>query len=142
MAEDINPTGPYNTKVPGYNEAADIQQALKVFLYGTTTLPANKSQVLSTSIAGYLKSIETDIETLNNKGIGSEVASTQPTGISNGHIWVDSTSSVTSSIQYATASYQTTAPSSPTTGALWVDSDTTPLKMYVWSGSAWREIGA
>lgn len=142
MAEDINPTGPYNTKVPGYNEAADIQQALKVFLYGTTTLPANKSQVLSTSIAGYLKSIETDIETLNNKGIGSEVASTQPTGISNGHIWVDSTSSVTSSIQYATASYQTTAPSSPTTGALWVDSDTTPLKMYVWSGSTWREIGA
>lgn len=142
MAEDINPTGPYNTKVPGYNEAADIQQALKVFLYGTTTLPENKSQVLSTSIAGYLKSIETDIETLNNKGIGSEVASTEPTGISNGHIWVDSTSSVTSSIQYAIASYQTTAPSSPTTGALWVDSDTTPLKIYVWSGSVWREIGA
>jgi hypothetical protein len=142
MAEDINPTGPYNTKVPGYNEAADIQQALKVFLYGTTTLPANKSQVSSPSIAGYLKSIETDIETLNNKGIGSAVSATQPTGITNGHIWVDSTSSVTSNIQYATASYQTSAPSNPTTGSLWVDSDTTPLKMYVWSGSAWREIGA
>ena len=142
MAEDINPNGPYNTKVPGYNEAADIQQALKVFLYGTTNLPSSKAQVSAPSIAGYLKSIETDIETLNNKGIGSAVAATRPTGITNGHIWVDSTSSITSSVQYATSSYQISAPTSPATGALWVDSDTTPLKMYVWSGSAWREIGA
>ena len=65
-----------------------------------------------------------------------------PTGIDNGYIWVDSTTAVTTNIQYATASYQTSQPSNPSTGALWVDSDTTPLKMYVWSGSAWREIGA
>jgi hypothetical protein len=142
MAEDINPTGPYNTKVPGYSEAADIQQALKLFLYGTTTLPSTTSEIQSASLAGNLKRIDASIETLNNKGIGSAIAASQPTGITNGHIWVDSTSSVTSGVQYATSSYQISAPASPATGSLWVDSDTTPLKMYVWSGSAWREIGA
>jgi hypothetical protein len=65
-----------------------------------------------------------------------------PTTVDNGYIWVDSTTSVTSDAQYATASYQTSAPSSPTTGSLWVDSDSSPLKMYVYSGTEWKEIGA
>jgi hypothetical protein len=30
-------TGVYNTKVPGYDDPADIQAALKLFLYGSTT---------------------------------------------------------------------------------------------------------
>jgi hypothetical protein len=65
-----------------------------------------------------------------------------PTGIDNGYIWVDSTASITTDIQYATASYQASEPSSPSTGALWVDSDSYPCKLYVWTGSLWKEIGA
>jgi hypothetical protein len=43
---------------------------------------------------------------------------------------------------YATATYSDSAPTTNLiAGTLWVDSDSTPLKMYVWSGSQWRVIG-
>ena len=143
MAENINLNGPYDTQIPGYDDDADIKKALRLFLYGTDVLPANKSQVQSESIAGYLKELEDDIAAVDAKGIGSEIKSTEPIGVANGYIWVDSSSSVTSDVQYATAVYQTSQPSSPTTGTLWVDSDSSPyLKMYVWSGTEWKEIGA
>lgn len=143
MAESINLNGPYDTQIPGYDDDADIKKALRLFLYGTNVLPANKSEVQAESVAGYLKSLEESIATVDAKGIGSAVLSTEPSSATNGYIWVDSTSSATSEVQYATASYQTSAPSSPTTGTLWVDSDSSPyLKMYVWSGTEWKEIGA
>ncbi|MFM6983880.1 MAG: hypothetical protein ACKOXF_07090 [Chitinophagaceae bacterium] len=142
MADDINLNGPYNTKTPSYSEKADIQQALKLFLYGEGVLPTNTSEIQSTSLAGHLKALQDNINIVDAKGIGSDIASTQPTGVQDGFIWVDSTSSVTSDTQYAVSSYQTSAPTSPTTGALWVDSDSSPLKMYVWSGTEWKEIGA
>jgi hypothetical protein len=142
MAESINLNGPYDTQIPGYDEDADIKRALRLFLYGTNALPATMADVQSESIAGYLKALQADIDAVDAKGIGSGVLSQYPTGVANGYIWVDSTSSVTSDVQYAIASYQTSQPSSPTTGTLWVDSDSSPLKLYVWSGSAWREIGA
>lgn len=142
MSESINLNGPYDTQIPGYDDDADIKKALRLFLYGSNTLPSTMGEVQSESIAGYLKALQTDIDAVDAKGLGSIVASTTPTGVSNGYIWVDSTSSVTADIQYAVSSYQTTAPTSPSTGALWVDSDSSPLKMYVWSGSEWKEIGA
>lgn len=142
MAENINASGVYNTKIPGYSESADIQNALKLFLYGSTTVPATSSEIVSDSIAGHLKALQEDIDLVDAKGIGSSLASTEPSSVGNGYIWVDSTSSVTSDVQYANASYQATAPSSPTTGTLWVDSDSSPLTMYVWSGTEWLEIGA
>ena len=142
MAESINLNGPYDTQIPGYDDDADIKKALRLFLYGTNVLPESKAQVQSESIAGYLKFLEEEVVRVDSKGIGSAITSTQPTSIANGYIWVDSTSSVTSEPQYATASYQTSQPSSPTTGALWVDSDSSPLKMYVYSGTEWKEIGA
>lgn len=142
MSESINLNGPYDTQIPGYDDDADIKKALKLFLYGTTTVPQNLSQVQSESIAGYLKALQASITAVDEKGIGSAVSTSRPTGIPNGYIWVDENSTMTSDVQYATASYQTTAPTSPATGNLWVDSDTSPLKMYVWSGSEWKEIGA
>jgi hypothetical protein len=142
MAESINLNGPYDTQIPGYDDDADIKKALRLFLYGSNTLPANDNEIQAESIAGYLKALQNDVDAVDAKGLGSAILSTQPSVVDNGYIWVDSTSSVTSDPQYATTSYQTSAPSSPTTGALWVDSDSSPLKMYVWSGTAWREIGA
>jgi hypothetical protein len=143
MAESINLNGPYDTQIPGYDDDADIKKALRLFLYGTNTLPANDSEIQAESIAGYLKALQDDVDAVDAKGLGSAILATQPSVVANGYIWVDSTSSVTSEPQYATASYQASEPSSPTTGALWVDSDSSPyLKMYVWSGTEWREIGA
>jgi hypothetical protein len=142
MADDINLNGPYNTKIPTYSQKADIQEALKLFLYGEGTIPTNTSQIATVSLAGHLKALQDDIDAVDARGLGSSVSSTRPTGVSNGYIWVDSTSVATSEVQYAIASYQTSSPSSPATGALWVDSDSSPLKIYVYSGTEWKEIGA
>jgi hypothetical protein len=142
MADNINLNGPYDTKVPSYNESADIQEALKLFLYGSPTLPSTQSEIVSTSLAGNLKRIEADIDIIENRGLGSSVSATQPTGVGNGYVWLDSDSGVSASTQYSESYYNATSPASPSTGTLWVDSDSTPLTMYVWSGSAWREIGA
>lgn len=132
----------YPTKIPGYEDAADIQAALKLYHYGTSNDITNESQIIPNSVVGHIKALDTRIDSIETNGIGSAVLTSMPTGIDNGYIWVDSTASVTTDIRYATTSYQISQPTSPTTGALWVDSDSSPLKMYVWSGSAWREIGA
>ncbi len=142
MADNINLNGPYDTKVPGYNESADIQKALKLFLYGTETPPATQSAIQSNSLAGHLKALQTGIDDLNAQGIGSEVTSTEPTGVPDGFIWLDPTVGLANSVQYAVSSYTSTPPASPSVGMLWVDSASSPLNMFVWSGTAWREIGA
>lgn len=139
-AEDIGTI--YPTKIPGLEDPADIQAALKLYHYGTASTVASESQIVANSVVGHIKALDTRLDTVESSGLGSAVLSTIPATPDNGYIWVDSSSSVTTEVQYATASYQTSAPSSPTAGALWVDSDTTPLKMYVYSGTAWREIGA
>jgi hypothetical protein len=132
----------YPTKIPGLDEAADIQAAFKLYHYGTSATVSTEADIVPNSVVGHIKALDTRIDNIEADGLGSAVLASMPTGIDNGYIWVDSTTAVTTNIQYATASYQTSQPSNPSTGALWVDSDTTPLKMYVWSGSAWREIGA
>jgi hypothetical protein len=139
-AEDIGTV--YPTKIPGLEDPADIQAALKLYHYGTTNTVSNESEIIANSVVGHIKAIDTRVDSIEAAGLGSGVLANAPTGVDNGFIWVDSTSSVTSDIQYATSQYQLSAPTSPTTGTLWVDSDSSPLKMYVWSGSAWREIGA
>ena len=56
---------------------------------------------------------------------------------------IDATSTPTTESFPSSASYQEEAPSSGlTVGMLWVDSDSSPLKMYVYSGTEWKEIGA
>jgi hypothetical protein len=142
MADNINLNGPYDTKVPSFNESADIQQALKLFLYGTITPPSNQSEILSTSLAGNLKRIEADIDTIDQRGLGSTVSTTQPTGVENGYIWLDSDSGVAASVKYSESYYAPSPPSTPTTGTLWIDSVSSPLTMHVWSGTVWRAIGA
>jgi hypothetical protein len=132
----------YPTKIPGYEDAADIQAALKLYHYGTSNEITNESQIIPNSVVGHIKALDTRIDTIESDGLGSAVLASMPTGIHNGYIWVDSSTAVTTSVRYATSLYQPSQPLNPTTGALWVDSDTSPLKMYVWSGSEWKEIGA
>lgn len=132
----------YPTKIPGYEDAADIQAALKLYHYGTSSEITTESQIIPNSVVGHIKALDTRIDTIEADGLGSAILPSMPTGIDNGYIWVDSSTSLTTDVQYATASYQISQPTNPTTGALWVDSDSSPLKIYVWSGSEWKEIGA
>jgi len=145
MAEDIGPI--YTTKIPALSEAADIQAALKLYHYGTTDVPTLESQVIPTSVAGYIKSLEDALEALDireeSRGIGQSFQATEPTSPVDNYIWVKSDSSLTSIAELPTSRYQSSEPTENlTAGLLWVDSDSFPLTMYVYTGSAWRELGA
>lgn len=140
-AEDIGTI--YPTKIPGLEDPADIQAALKLYHYGTTDAITTDGAIVPNSVVGHIKALDTRVDSIESTGIGSSVDSTMPTGVPDGYIWVDSTSAPSSEIRYAVSQYQTSAPLSPSVGTLWVDSDSEAyLKMYVWSGTEWREIGA
>jgi hypothetical protein len=87
----------YPTKMPGYEDAADIQAALRLYHYGSEAyIPSNTNpeQIPPDSIAGYLKTIENDIEVLDARGVGSEYSDEEPTDLVDGFIWVDADSVV------------------------------------------------
>lgn len=145
MAEDIGPI--YTTKIPALSEAADIQAALKLYHYGTVIVPTTEEEVISTSVAGYIKSLEDAVSTLDAReearGIGQSFQTVEPTSPVDNYIWVKSDSSPTAVALLPTSRYQTSQPTEDlTAGLLWVDSDSVPLTMYVYSGTAWRQIGA
>lgn len=133
----------FPTQIPGISDNADIQLALKLYHYGQTTAPASQELSVRNSISGHLNNLDTRTTVLETQGIGSVAQNSIPTGtIPNGYIWVDK-GSVAPIVPDLVARYQTTAPNTGlAVGTLWVDSDSTPLKMYVYSGTAWREIGA
>lgn len=133
----------FPTQIPGISDNADIQLALKLYHYGQSTSPATQSQSVRNSISGHLNNLDVRTIALETQGIGSIVQNDEPTGtIPNGYIWVDK-DSVAPVIPDFIAKYQTSAPTGTiATGALWVDSDSSPLTMYVYSGTAWREIGS
>jgi hypothetical protein len=139
-AEDIGNV--YPTKIPGLDDPADIQAALKLYHYGTTNTISTEADIVADSVVGHIKALDTRIDAIESDGLGSAILASMPTGVDNGYIWVDSTSSVSEEIHYSVSKYQTTAPTDPTLGTLWVDSDSSPLTLYVWSGSEWRAIGS
>ena len=141
-SEDIGEI--YKTQVPGYEDAADIQAALRIYHYGSNTAPTTESGIIANSVAGHFKALDTRVDFIEADPARSIYSDSAPTGTSlvNGYIWVDSTSVTGNAPTYGTATYSASAPTSNlTAGTLWVDSDSTPLKLYVWSGSEWRVIG-
>jgi hypothetical protein len=140
-----NGTGIYNTKVPGYEDPADIQAALKLFLYGDANFnaadPANAVNLPTHSIARYMKAMQDEIDTLQSIGIGSYYGS-EPTSPVVGHVWMSSEAS-TLVPTAAVAIYQATEPvSGLTNGLLWIDSSgaTPVLKVYDGSTSTWKVV--
>lgn len=137
----------YNTKMPGYEDAADIQAALKLFLYGSATYDTTNTdpeQLPIPSLAYHLKSLQDDIDAVDLKGIGSDISATEPTSPTDGFIWVDSSTSF-GAANGAVVAYQNSAPTTNLVdGQLWVDKNSSPLKMYVYdaTSSTWKEIGA
>lgn len=134
----------YNTQIPGYEDSADIQAALRLYHYGTTTLPTQDSEIVPNSIAGHIKALDTRIDTIEALGVGSSYSATEPLNPENGFIWVDSNSSL--GLLYGTVSaYQNSAPTTGLVdGLIWVDKDSSPLTMYVYDAAdeEWKEIGA
>jgi hypothetical protein len=135
-------TGPFNTSIPGLADNADIQEALRIYHYGTKTPPPNLAGVTSKSVAGYLKSISDRVQAVESTGIGSGYLTNEPTSIPNGYLWVDADSaapvfdetvvSVPSVVKYQNAQ--------PTTnlkdGMVWVDKDDQFINTYVYDQTA------
>lgn len=142
MSENINPIsgGPYQTQIPGYEESADIQAALRLYHYGTTNTVTTIADAATNSMAKHLQNLRDDITTLENTGVGSIYSSTEPGTLVDGLIWMDSDDTL-GTMPGLVAAYQTSAPSTPVTGALWVDS-TTPssLSLKVYDGTTWKVI--
>jgi hypothetical protein len=137
----------YPTKMPGYDDAADIQAALRLYHYGSESYdPSNTelNNIPANSIAGHLKSIEGDVAALEALGLGSDYLATEPTGVMDGFIWVDSDANLATEYSIPSVIYQNSQPSTNlSSGMLWVDKDSSPLKMYVYDEDlGWREIGA
>jgi hypothetical protein len=89
----------YPTKMPGYDDAADIQAALQLYHYGAasdTYDPDNTDpdDIVTNSIAGHLKALDTRVDAVEGTGIGSDYSATEPTSPENGFIWVDADSVV------------------------------------------------
>jgi hypothetical protein len=134
--EDIGVLVP--TKIPGLADAADIQEALRVYHYGGTGYEATAAQTSlpAVGIARRLLEITDDITSLENRpSSGGDVATTAPvagsftpSGIPNGYIWVDSDGTLGGGPTGATAVFTNSAPTtSITTGTIWVDKDSTDI---------------
>jgi hypothetical protein len=153
MATNINPNYNaateqtnqlYNTQIPALSEDANIQEALRLYHYGVGTgLPTTNAQIQANSMAGHLKSMRTDIQTLQAKGAGSDYSSTLPTSVDDGYIWVDSTSAaaIFSNGIPTIAFYQSAEPSAGlVAGMLWVDSDDNSV--YIYNGASWDSVAS
>jgi hypothetical protein len=144
-AENIGNIFP--TKIPALGDVADIQEALRLYHYGSTEYdPANtdKSQLPVPSMAHTIKVLEDDITALEDAGIGSGFLDTKPEDVPDGFIWVDSTSSGQVSLKFPSVFYQDEEPTEDITeGMLWVEKSSDPLTMYVYDNDlGWRAIGS
>jgi hypothetical protein len=140
-SEDIGAL--FNTKIPGYDDPADIQDALKLFLYGSTTYDetnTNPDNLLDPSLAKHLQTIKDRAEL----GTGSDyLTETEVEAIENpqdGYIWVDVNSSGNGHPIYATAVYTNEAPTTGLAdGIIWVDKNASPQRAYIYDAgsSSW-----
>jgi hypothetical protein len=134
-SEDIGTV--YKTQIPGYEDAADIQAALKLYHYGTTTVPSTESALIANSVAGHLKSLDTRIDAVESIGTGGDVLATRPTSAPDGFIWVDSLSSGGGGPIYSQAVYSNSAPTENLSeGIIWVDKDANPPRAYIYDLTA------
>ena len=137
-SEDIGSI--YPTKIPGYDDTADIQAALRLYHYGSTTYDIANEDVgslVNPSIAYSLNDLQTQItNNQNNPAAAAEVQDSEPVSPVDGFLWVDSDASMSGSPLSATSVYQSTQPSSALVdGLIWIKKGTTPLQMYVYDSN-------
>jgi hypothetical protein len=137
----------YPTKMPGYDDAADIQAALRLYHYGSESYdPTNTDpdEIPVSSVAGHLRSLDDGIAELQALGFGSEYSADEPQDATDGYIWVDSDASLSTNYTIPSVIYQNNEPTTNlSSGMLWIDKDSSPLTMYVYDEDlGWREVGA
>jgi hypothetical protein len=143
---DVSIGNIYSTKVPGYEDAADIQSALRTYHYGSSAYDetnSNAAALVNPSIAYHLKNIQDSIDALEALGTGSIVSNTQPTTVQEGLLWLDIDSTPGSTPVNPTAIYTSIEPATPTDGTLWCVKGSSPLllKIYNSATSDWDTIG-
>ncbi len=150
MSENIKPDATsefYNTLIPSLDDNANIQEALRMYHYGTTdgSIPEDAGDINADSVAAYLGDLQTQI---NDLDLGSSYSISEPEVTDNGYIWVDADSAAPifgtppASVP-SVAKYQNAAPTSGLQdGMLWVDKDAVPLKLYVYDATLaqWKVI--
>lgn len=136
-AEDIGSI--YNTKIPGLEDAADIQEALKLYHYGSlsyNTANSDESLLPNPSVARHFSNIQSQIDTLDAKRTAGDVSASEPVGIPDGYIWVDEDSVGSVNTIYSTAVYSNTAPTQNLVdGIIWIDKSESTKNFYVWDAS-------
>lgn len=130
----------YNTKIPSLADPADIQEAIKLYHYGSLTYNTNNSDTSllpNPSLAYHLNDIQEQINAIIETGIGSEYTATEPATPDNGFIWMDAASSAGSGIVYSTALYSNDEPSlNLSDGMIWIDKDSSLKETFVWDAAA------
>jgi hypothetical protein len=143
-AEDIGNL--FNTKIPGFEDAADIQAALRLFLYGSATYDKNNSdtsQLVNPSLAYHLQQIKNRVQAQETLGIGSDYLTSAPTSPEDGYIWMDANSGLSNVTEYSTVVYSPTAPTEDLVdGVIWIDKSASPVRGYVYDAgtTAWVAI--
>lgn len=140
----------FNTKMPGYDDPADIQDALKLYHYGSTSYDETNSDpenLLNPSLAYHLQQLKNRAQALEDLGAGSDyLTETQVEAITepqDGFIWLDSNSSGNGAPIYATAIYTNDAPTTGLVdGVIWIDKNASPRRAYVYNAttSTWDII--
>jgi len=129
----------YNTKIPSLADSADIQEAIKLYHYGSLTYnPTNENTALlqNPSIAYHLNAVQEQIDLINQSGIGSDYVVTEPVSPDDGFIWMDSASSADQGVVYSTALYSDTQPTTNLAdGMIWVDKDSPLKETFVWDAA-------
>jgi len=133
-SEDIGQV--YKTQIPGYDDAADIQAALKLYHYGSTTAPLSEEDLIPNSVAGHLKSIDTRVDVLEVKRTAGDVLEAEPTNVPDGYIWLDKTTVGNGAPVYATAIVSNSAPTTGLIdGLIWININVEPVRAFVYQES-------
>lgn len=141
MSESIGVVLP--TLVPGLTENANIQEALRLYHYGSKTSPSNIASLLPNSVAGHINSSNQRIQILENLGIGSSFAPTEPSNKTNGYFWVKSDSLAPIYHNFFVAYYQESEPlENLSNGLLWIKDSDKSIRVYDEDDESWKTVSS
>ena len=116
-AEDIG--GIWNVKQPGYDDTADIQAALKLFLYGSYAFDTTQSESAQKTAVLAGNGVAKHLQQLSDRVTAQEVQTT-----------------------YGVAIYQNEAPTQNLTdGVIWVDKNSTNQDIYIYNDGEFKKVG-
>lgn len=137
----------YPTKIPGYDDAADIQAALRLYHYGSETYDVNNTdlaQLVNPSLAYTLNDLQDQIDdAIANPAAAADVQDAEPVSPVDGFLWVQSNAVVSGSPISATSVYQNTEPTfGLVDGLIWIKKGASPIEMYVYNSDIedWDQV--